>query len=129
MMATVKIMTMNCRGLADKKKRFDVLNYLKEKNCMINCLQDTHFDKNVRCALDKDWQGDYYCSYQNTQSRGVTILFNNHFDYNVHDVKIDPRGNFVVIDVSFHDKRFTLSSVYGPNKDTPDFYNNINKNY
>jgi exonuclease III len=94
---------------------------------MIYCLQDTHFDKNVRCALDKEWQGDYYCSYQNTQSRGVTILFNNNFDYNVHDVKIDPRGNFVVIDVSFHDKRFTLCSVYGPNKDTPDFYNNIKK--
>ena len=30
-------------------------------------------------------------------------------------------GNCIVIDLSFNDKRFTFCSLYGPNKDSPDF--------
>ena len=118
---------MNCRGLADKKKRFDVLNYLYKKKYMIYCLQDVHFDKDFKSLIGREWNGEVYCSYFNSQARGVTILFNKNFDYTIHDVKIDPNGNYIVIDLTFHDTRFTLCSLYGPNKDSPDFYNNIKK--
>ena len=123
----VKIMTINCRGLADKKKRSDVLNYLSEKHCMIYCLQDCHFDESFKRHLDKEWNGEYYCSYFDSKSRGVTVLFDKQFDHTIHEVKIDTKGNFLVIDLSFNETRFTLCSLYGPNKDSPDFYHNIKK--
>ena len=103
------------------------MNYLKEKDCLICCLQETHFDESFKSHLDKEWSGEYYCSYLNSQSRGVTVLFNNNFDYTIHEVKVDPKGNFLVIDLSFNDTRFTCCCLYGPNKDSPDFDHNIKK--
>ena len=121
----VKIMSVNCRGLGEKKKRFDVLNYLHEKECMIYCLQETHFDQDILAQIEREWSGKYFCTTLNSQARGVAVLFNKNFDYTIHDVKIDPMGNYIVIDLSFNDKRFTFCSLYGPNKDSPDFYHNI----
>jgi len=126
-MAEVKIISMNCHGLADKRKRFDVLNYLKAKDAMIYCLQDTHLVKDFDYSIEMEWSRHCLFSYLNSQSRGVTILFNNKFDYTIHDVKTDSNGNYVVIDITFNDKRFTLCSIYGPNNDSPDFYYNIKK--
>ena len=38
----VKVLSANCQGLQDSKKCFDVINYFKESNAGIICLQDTH---------------------------------------------------------------------------------------
>ena len=38
----MKIISLNCRGLRNKVKRYDIINYLKDQNAQIICLQDTH---------------------------------------------------------------------------------------
>ena len=38
----IKVLSANCRGIKDKKKRYDVLNYLQNMSADIICLQDTH---------------------------------------------------------------------------------------
>lgn len=40
-------------------------------------------------------------------------------------VKIDDGGNFVIIDVTIDGKRLTLVNIYGPNKDSPVFFDNL----
>ena len=42
-MASLKIGSMNVRGLSDPVKRRDVFEWLKEQNLSIVCLQDVHF--------------------------------------------------------------------------------------
>ena len=36
------LMSANCQGIRDYRKRLDVLNYYKEMKVDILCLQDTH---------------------------------------------------------------------------------------
>ena len=37
----------------------------------------------------------------------------------------DHYGNFITLDLSIDDHRFTLVSLYGPNNDNPTFFNQI----
>ena len=38
----IKVISANCRGLKEKSKKNDILNYLEDKNTDIICLQNTH---------------------------------------------------------------------------------------
>ena len=60
-----------------------------------------------------------------TNSRGVAILFNTDVEYTVHNKYTDATGNLVVIDLEIYQRRITLSAIYGPNRDTPEFYTEI----
>ena len=55
-----------------------------------------------------------------SNSRGVAILFNKT-SYTIHKKDIDESGNYVVLDLTVDDQRFTLASLYGPNTDDPNF--------
>ena len=77
---TVKIISVNCQGLADPHKRRDAFHYLRKKSYSIYLLQDTPFDPNI-----ENWtwaERGYKCHSvsNNSSSRGVTILFNNKFE-------------------------------------------------
>ena len=49
---TLKILSVNCQGLGSMEKRLDLFNYLKQKQCQIYCLQDTHTTKTSENFLD-----------------------------------------------------------------------------
>ena len=59
-----------------------------------------------------------------SNSRGVAILFNKTVDFKINNSISDPEGN-IICDLSVADNRFTLINLYGPNKDTPHFFQNI----
>lgn len=61
-----------------------------------------------------------------SNSRGVAILFNNNFEFKVNNVQRDPDGNFNVI-LHTKDKELLLVNMYGPNRDSPDLYENTLK--
>ena len=59
---------------------------------------------------------DAYLSSDASNSRGVAILFKHSFDFKVYrDIK-DKNGNFIILDITVSDYRFTLVVVYGPNQ-------------
>ena len=60
-----------------------------------------------------------------SNSRGVCILFNNNFEFKVHAEKKDSGGNLLALDLSIEDNRITLINIYGPNTDSPQFYENV----
>lgn len=127
-MAEIKILSVNCQGIGMLPKRTDVLNYIKERECQIYCLQDTHFnpgedEKRVRSR----WNNDCYFSSYKSNARGVAILFAKNFEYQVHRSVSDPNGNFLILDISVCNNRFTLASVYGPNIDNPDFFQSVSE--
>lgn len=127
-MADIKILSVNVQGIGLLPKRTDILHYLKEKDCHIYCLQDTHFcpgtdEKLVRAR----WDGDCFFSSLKSNARGVAILFNKNFEYKVHKCESDPNGNYVLLDLTIESNRLTLVSIYGPNSDDPAFYENIDR--
>ena len=119
------IITVNCQGLGSPEKRRDVLNYLKEKQFHIYCFQDTHFISELELYIQAQW--GYKCVFNSylSNSRGVAILFNNTFEYEIHKMKADHSSNFIILDITIEGERITLINIYGPNEDNPKFYENI----
>ena len=52
--------SMNCHGLANDKKREDVLLYLKSKSYDVCCIQDTHFTPEIETEIGRKWGGECF---------------------------------------------------------------------
>lgn len=124
-MDNIKIVSLNCRGLNGCHKRNEVLKFLKEKQYQFFCLQDTHFTETQQRMIYLQWNGESYCSFGTSSSRGVAILFKKNIEYKVHKVISDNDGNFLILDLTIQTKRLTLVNLYGPNKDKPEFFENV----
>ena len=57
----------------------------------------------------------------------MAILLNNNFEYKLNKIKKDREGNKIILDLSIKDKRITLTNIYGPNRDTPSFFEQISQ--
>ena len=99
-MSSIRIASMNCRGLGDLNKRRDVFNYLKQKPYSICCLQDTHFTaKKEENFIRSMWGFETYISPGTSDSRGVAILFNNNFEFEIISETKDKHGNYIALNV------------------------------
>ena len=119
---TVKVVSMNCQGLADPRKRRDVFHCLRNKSYSIYLLQDTHFDPKLENCIRAEWGYKCYFASYNSSSRGVAMLFNINFQFSVNKVYKDIAGNYIFATVRIMDKEFVIVSLYGPNRDNPEFY-------
>ena len=126
-MAKLSVISCNCQGLGDFRKRKDVFHYLREKKFDIYFLQDTHFEKKIEKQIRAEWGYESFFASFNSQSRGVAILLNNTFDFKVNFLELDPLGNFIILKLDTMEKSITLINIYGPNRDNPDFYSKINR--
>ena len=123
----IRICSLNCQGLGDHTKRRDVLNYLSGMGVSIICLQDTHFSKNNERLIMNEWGYTAVLNSFSSNSRGVGIFFKNNFEFEIHRTFNDASGNIVLIDIEIFNRRITLVNIYGPNKDNPEFYCNVEK--
>ena len=105
------------------------LEYLKQKQCQIYCLQDTHFTPGTDETLVRArWGNDCYFSSFKSNSRGVAILFNKILNIKYTIVYLTLMAIILILDVTIDkNKRITLVTIYGPNHDVS-FYQNIAKN-
>ena len=55
----IVLSSVNCRGLQDLKKRRDVLDYLKNLNSNITCLQDTHLTLKNEREIKEIWNNPF----------------------------------------------------------------------
>ena len=119
---TIKVVTVNCQGLSTPSKRKDVLNFYKSKKYSIICFQDTHFIPDLEPYIESQW--GYKCIFNSycSNSRGVAIFFNNDFEVKLYKEKKDANGNLLALDLSIDENRLTLLNIYGPNNDSPIFF-------
>lgn len=101
------------------------MNYLKSKNFNIYCLQDTHFTEQDELNIKNQWKGECLFNSFTSNQRGVAIFFNENFDLQIHKVKKDEGGNLLGLDITIEEQRITLVNIYGPNVDTPCFYQKV----
>ena len=98
---------------------------MKKKNKSLYFLQDTHFTNNDLTIVRAIWGSEVYISPGKTDSRGVAILFNNNFEYNMFKVTPDEKGNFLSIEIKIENYIILLVNIYGPNCDSPDFFQRL----
>ena len=119
-----KIITLNVRGIGDAIKRRSIFNYYKTRGDIL-CLQETHSTPDVEKIWNSEFGGDGYYSHGTASSTGVCILLKKSVPFRVVKNSADLNGRIVVCELESIDdptKRFTICSIYGPNKDKPHFY-------
>lgn len=121
-MADLKLLTYNVQGIGGISKRTDIFDYLRNMNFDIYCLQETHFKTEDEISVRTHWNNDCFFSNYKSNARGVAILFNKNVEYKVHKQVSDNQGNFILLDLTIHNQRFSLVNIYGPNPDTPGFF-------
>ena len=123
------IFSQNCRGgLSVASKRRDLFQYVRSKKYNIICLQDVHINEKLETFIKAEWGYDIFFSSYTTMSRGTMVLLNNNFEQKLKKVKTDKNGNFIILDMEIQGREITLASIYGPNEDNPNFYENLLRN-
>ena len=121
----LKIISANCQGLRDKKKRVDVLNYFADIGPDILCLQDTHWLTDETRLIKQTWQGECVLNGVRSNSRGVAILLGCKIDYKVLQVDRDENGNLLVLLLKACDVNILIVTIYAPNSDSPNFFESV----
>ena len=89
------LISYNCQGLRDLKKRLDILDFLKGRNAHIYCLQDCHFTSDLEQDIYSQWEGECFFSFGKSNSRGVTILLKQNLPVKIHNKLCDDEGNML----------------------------------
>ena len=125
-MADIKIISVNCQGLNDYKKRKDIFQYYRQQHCNILCLIDTHFTREMEQNIRNEWGYEARFNSFTSKARGIAILFNNNFEYQIHEQLIsESPGNVLSLSISIENRKISLICVYGPNEDSPEFYKKL----
>ena len=118
------LITMNVRGMGDYNKRKFLFSYFREHKAQIALVQESHNSSKINENWQVQWGGPIYNSYGTTNARGVAILLNRSFAKKISDIeqKSDSEGSFTL-----DKQRYAIANIYGPNRDCPDFYENVDK--
>ena len=74
MMASLRILSLNVRGLQDVNKRRAIFNFYRDR-ADIMCFQETHSTVKDEIIWRNEWGGTIVFSHGTSQARGVVILF------------------------------------------------------
>ena len=56
----------------------------------------------------------------------MSFLFNNKFEYKIENIVDDTNGNLIAVNITIsNDLKLLLVNIYGPNKDNPIFYQEL----
>ena len=108
-------------------KRQDVMHYVENMSCDIILLQDTHLIKQKVSVFNDLWSGKAYHSCYSSKSRGSTILIRAGLQHKVLSEFTSKQGNYIMILCQIGTDSYVIGSIYGPNRDEPQFYEEIDR--
>ena len=117
--------SVNVRCPQAQQKCVEVLEYLKNLNSNIICIQDSHWiDKDYK-RIYQLWNNPVFINGSATNARGVAILIKNNFEYKILNCYKD---NCITLDIKFSkDISVRIINIYAPNNDDPNFFQDIEK--
>ena len=71
--------------------------------------------------------GKCYFSHGELNSKGVMTLFHPKFQGDVTNIKFDTDGRWLLTDIKYNEVNFSLINIYAPNKDSPKFFQEIER--
>jgi len=112
----IHCITLNARGLLEKSKRDEIMQWMKRQKADVILLQETHYTSDIISFINCEWQGDAFHSFGTNRSKGVSTLITskqipinvtNHYDTN--------DGRTLLVNVELYGNVFTVVNVYAPN--------------
>ena len=121
----LNIMSLNCRGLANREKRQDLFSKMKDEKYDICLLQDVHWTNAPLILAKEEWEFKIIGAPFNSMSRGTAILINT-FEFHINKRINDENGNYSLVEIVLpSDFAIVTGSIYAPNTDNPTFIHKI----
>ena len=125
-MSSLRISTLNVRGLRQQKKRRQIFAFLHKQKRDIFCIQETHSIREDEKFWVNEWGGKIFFNHGTTVSRGVCFLFNPALSFSIQNSWVCNKGRLIILDILYSHRNFTLVCLYGPNHDDPSFFETLN---
>ena len=90
--STLRLISLNVRGLCNFKKWRMIYTWCKKKNIDIIFLQETHSTKEAENQWRNEWGAEIIMSHGSSNSHRVAILMKKVVQVIVHSKIIDPQG-------------------------------------
>jgi exonuclease III len=126
---TQNVQSLNISTLCKKTSR-KIISVTRERDDVI-FLSDIRLNSNKQTAAVLDitkrfsFRGYNFIHNSANNSRGVGILISNKVPYTIHNKYCDLDCNIILLDITIRTTRMTIGSVYGPNNNSADFFNDI----
>ena len=88
-------------------------------------LQETHSEKCIEKLWKSQWGGRIYYLHGTNKARGTAILIAKNTPIKVTHQYSDTDGRVVILQVSLENTKLTLSTLYAPTKDDPEFFQEL----
>ena len=104
------------RGLCGPIKKKKILNQLRQMNCQIAFLQETHLS-DVEHKKLKSWADKvYYSSHRSGRRKGVSILIHREIHFTKTLMHKDTEGRYILVNGVIDGVEVSLINVYAPNE-------------
>ena len=125
----LSVVTANVNGLGDITKRNQFFEHIFKSKPDILCLTDTRFSEQIHNLIKNET--NYFCYFNSltSNSRGVAGLVNKKSCLKINVDVNDNEGNLLWLKCEFDNQNFLLGVLYGPNEDSPEFFENIFTHY
>ena len=112
----VKALSLNVRGLRQRKKRYNLFQWLKKENYDVVALQETYvLEKDIE-YWSKLWGGQFYATPGSAHSKGNILLIGKNAEVsNVVYTEVDERTQ--VVTFQRDGCEFVVINCYGPCED------------
>ena len=124
-MVSIKIVSLNVRGLQSKNKRANVFRYLKELNVDMYSLYETHITKDDVKLWSGEWGSPIFAAPHKSNSAGVIILFNRKRVIQICDMVCDHMGQYIAALMSVNDYQFAYACLHAPNTEAKSFLQEV----
>ena len=123
----ISFLSLNVRGLSNKKKRKVVFSWCQRQKPDICFLQETHSTPKTENEWNEEWGNKIIFSHGKSNARGTCILFKKSLDVVIQKQITDSNGRFILLFVTMNDIPYVLVNIYAPNNETKavDFFHKI----
>ena len=124
-LSKISIYSSNVNGFGDKHKRTGYFLHIKKFNPDIVLLSDTRLNLDKENQLRNEIEYNCYFNSYASNSRGVAILIKKNLPIKTTPIYNDDEGNILTVLCEVDSKCFTVSAIYGPNDDKPEFFDDL----
>ena len=122
---SIRICSLNVRGLRNKVKRDKMFAWLKEQAYNIILLQETHSTTDINNQWTQEWGNSSFFSGNKSNSQGVGILLNDKLNCGIVNHIDIFQGRLQALEITINDKNIIIINIYGPNNDDISIFNKL----
>ena len=117
MAKTLRLVSLNVRGLRSNKKKFEIFRWVKDKKYDICLFQETFCTEDFKHNFQRGWKGKIIHSCSNSShGRGVAILLREGLQGELIDTYSCENGRIALINIKILDTHYSIVNIYAPNE-------------